>query len=149
MSAADYRFSSDWGLRADPSLVYDVLADPMRYPLWWPSVRRVEQIDQRSARMVCRSTLPYTLAILTTAEVVDPHAGLLTARLAGALEGWSSWQISATAGGTLATFTEQVRVTGMLARVSPLLRPVFGWNHAQMMAAGYRGLSRWLARATD
>ncbi len=148
MSAADYEFTSDWWLGADPGLVYDVLADPIGYPLWWPSVRKVEQIGPGSARMLCRSTLPYTLAIVTTADVVDPQRRVLKARLTGDLVGWSSWQICAAPDGTRALFGQQVRLTGRLGWVSTSLRPVFNWNHERMMAVGHRGLSGWLARAS-
>ena len=38
--------------------VHAVLHDLEHYPDWWPQVRAVAKVDDDTARVVCRSTLP-------------------------------------------------------------------------------------------
>ncbi|WP_310729111.1 SRPBCC family protein [Streptomyces sp. N2A] len=143
-----YRFRSVWLLRAPPAVVYAVLERAESYPQWWPQVREVTRIDDRSGTARFRSLLPYDLRVVATEHVRDPGAGVLEIAMRGDLTGWARWTVVPGAGGTRAVFEQDVEVCKpLIRRVGLLARPLFRANHALMMRAGRRGLARWLARA--
>ncbi|MEU9125640.1 SRPBCC family protein [Streptomyces sp. NPDC048506] len=142
-----YRFRSVWVLHASPAVVYAVLERAEAYPRWWPQVREVTPLDERSGTARFRSLLPYDLEVVATARVRDPGAGVLEIALHGDLAGWARWTIAPGAGGTRAVFDQEVEVRKPLLRRFALVgRPLFVANHALMMRAGRRGLAAWLAR---
>lgn len=144
MALADFRFRTDWLVPAGPDAVYEVLRDVEHYPRWWPQVRTVRQIDERTARLRIRSRLPVDLVCTAERVIEDSHRRLLLAVLVGDLTGWSQWAVVAagtTGSGSVATFTEEVRVAGLLMRAASVLaRPILTANHSAMMAAGQRGI---------
>ncbi|MHA6758776.1 SRPBCC family protein [Streptacidiphilus sp. PAMC 29251] len=142
-----YRFSTVWDLPAPPAQVYAVLADPRTYPVWWPEIREVAQLDPRSGRMRFRSLLPYELAVLAHEVRQDPAAGVLEARLTGDLEGTTRWTVTSRGdGGAVAVFDEDVEVHRPLMRRLALPgRPAFHLNHTLMMKNGRKGLTHYLA----
>jgi len=57
------------------------------------------------------------------------------------------WTLVQEGGDVLATYDWRVRAAKpWLRRLSPVLRPVFAWNHRWAMAKGEAGLRRDLAR---
>ncbi|MEW1752391.1 SRPBCC family protein [Streptomyces angustmyceticus] len=142
-----YRFRSVWLLDAPPAVVYAVLERAEAYPRWWPQVRAVDPIDDRSGTARFRSLLPYDLTVVVSERVRDPGSGVLEIGMRGDLAGWARWTVVPGAGGTRAVFEQDVEVRKPLLRRFALLgRPVFAANHALMMRAGRRGLAAWLAR---
>ncbi|WP_405410914.1 SRPBCC family protein [Streptomyces decoyicus] len=142
-----YRFRSVWLLNAPPTVVYAVLERAEAYPRWWPQVREVNPLDDRSGTARFRSLLPYDLTVVATERLRDPGAGVLEIGMRGDLAGWARWTVVPGAGGTRAVFEQDVEVCKPLLRRFALLgRPVFLANHALMMRAGRRGLAAWLAR---
>ncbi|WP_407554117.1 SRPBCC family protein [Streptomyces sp. Pv4-95] len=142
-----HTFRSVWLLDAQPGVVYAVLERVEAYPRWWPQVREVTSIDERTAEARIRSLLPYDLTIVAAEKVRDPGAGVLEIAMRGDLAGWARWTIRPGKGGTRAVYEQEVEVCKPLLRVlAPLARPLFRLNHAVMMRAGRRGLARWLAR---
>jgi uncharacterized protein YndB with AHSA1/START domain len=142
-----YRFLTVWDIPAPPGRVYDVLADPRSYPVWWPEIREVRQLDARTGRMRFRSLLPYELAVVAHEVRQDPAAGVLEARLTGDLEGTTRWTVTSRGdGGAVAVFAEDVEVYRPLMRRLALPgRPAFRVNHALMMKNGRKGLTHYLA----
>ncbi|WP_432144954.1 SRPBCC family protein [Streptomyces sp. bgisy084] len=142
-----YRFRSVWLLNASPAVVFAVLERAEAYPQWWPQVREVTPLDDRSGTARFRSLLPYDLRVVASERVRDPGAGVLEMTMRGDLAGWARWTVAAGAGGTRAVFEQDVEVRKPLLRRFALLgRPLFLANHALMMRAGRRGLADWLAR---
>lgn len=141
-----YRFRSAWELSAPRWRVYRVLADPRSYPVWWPEVREVRQLDQHSGVMRFRSVLPYELAVVAAEVRQDPLHGVLEARLDGDLEGVTRWTVTARGPGrTVAVFDEDVIVRKPLMRSLAFpARPLFRANHALMMRSGRSGLAHYL-----
>ena len=90
--------------------------------------------------------LPYDLDFAIHQSVNDRPAGILEATLTGDLEGFSRWTVSASSGGTLALFDEEVIARKRLLRWLALIaRPAFTINHSLMMRHGRQGLSAYLA----
>ncbi|MER5872018.1 SRPBCC family protein [Streptomyces sp. NPDC002044] len=145
-----YRFRSVWDLDAPPARVYAVLEQPGEYPAWWPQIRRVRPVDDRTGTALIRSVLPYALHVTATELLRDPGRGVLEVALRGDIEGWARWTVRARGagggGGSRALYEQEVVVRRPLMRRLALPgRPVFRLNHALMMRAGQRGLAVRLA----
>ncbi|MGI5199500.1 SRPBCC family protein [Streptomyces sp. CA-288835] len=140
-----YRFRSLWVLAAPADDVYDVLADAENYDRWWPQVREVTRIDDRSGIIRIRSLLPYDL-VFTAREVRrDREAGVLEIAMTGDVDGWARWTLTSEGSGTRARYDQEVHVTKpLLRRLAVPGRPAFRANHALMMRAGRRGLAAYL-----
>ncbi|MFG2308271.1 SRPBCC family protein [Streptomyces sp. NPDC048566] len=136
-----YRFHSEWDLPAAPAAVYAALERAEDYPLWWPQVRQVTPLDERSGVIRIRSALPYDITVTAREARRDPEAGVLEISLSGDLVGWARWTLDPAGSGTRARYDQEVRVaTALLRRFAVLGRPFFRANHALMMRAGRRGL---------
>ncbi|MFD7260807.1 SRPBCC family protein [Streptomyces sp. NPDC059874] len=150
-----YRFRSVWDLDAPPARVFAVLELPGEYPRWWPQIRHVEELDERSGTATIRSALPYSLHVTATRLLHDPRRGLLEVALRGDLDGWARWTVrprgrATGAPRTRALYEQEVEVRLPLMRLLALPgRPVFRLNHALMMRAGRRGLAARLARSPE
>jgi len=147
----DYRFRSTWTTPHPVPEVYDVLHDIRGYVGWWPQIRSIEEIDERSGRARCRSFLPYSLRLVLRATVEDPDRGVLEVDVDGDLDGWCRWRMvpEATPGGpgTRLWFEQEVVARApLLRRTGRLGRPVLEANHAWMMRGCRRGLDRRLSR---
>jgi hypothetical protein len=141
--SAEYRFESHWTLPAHRGDLFEVLADVGSYPTWWPQVRAVARVDDDTAHVVAQSLLPYSLDLLLTRAVEDRAAGVLEARIAGQLDGWSRWTLRETGEGTALRYEQEVTTPGrLMTAASALARPVLVANHTWMMRGGRRGLLR-------
>ena len=134
-----FTFDETWWLPARPDAVAEVLADLERYPEWWPQVVAVASLGDDDARVLCRSTLPYTLDLVLHAVSRQPP--VLEVALAGDLTGRARWTLRAEGGGTRMEFEQQVVARGALALASYVAAPLLRWNHARMMAGCRSGLA--------
>jgi len=154
MPSNDYTFLTQWRVEAPPELVYEVLKQGEKYPDWWPEVYLSavkhpsgdpEGIGDR-VDFHTRGRLPYHLN--WTAEVVRhirPHT--IEIRASGDFDGLGRWTLSDIPDGTDIRFDWVIRAEKPLIRLlSPLLKPVFTWNHQWAMAVGYERLIEELAR---
>jgi hypothetical protein len=137
--SARFSFRTSWLVDAPRADVHEVLVDLEHYPDWWPQVVAVAKIDDDRARVLCRSTLPYTLDLLLTAFSRSPE--LLAIEVAGDLRGSIRWALREDGRGTLVDQQQDVVVEDpWLGRAATLLRPLLVWNHRRMMASGLAGL---------
>lgn len=143
MSAAQYTFTGTWIVAAGADRVRDVVVDLEQYPQWWPQIRAVASLGPNEARVLCRSSLPYTLDLVLRAITRDRP--VLEVEVAGDLDGWVRWRLIEVPEGTRMEFTQHVVVTGPLAWASRVARPVLRWNHDRMMAGCLTGLRARLA----
>ncbi|MEV5980529.1 SRPBCC family protein [Streptomyces sp. NPDC052114] len=140
-----YRFRSVWDLPGAPADVYAVLERVEDYPLWWPQVREVTPVDDRSGVARFRSFLPYELVVTARERRRDPAAGVLEVAMTGDLDGWARWTLAPGPVGTRARYDQEVEVRRpLMRRLAVPGRPVFRLNHALMMRAGRRGLTAHL-----
>lgn len=139
-----FHFESTWDVAAPLADVHAVLVDLEHYPDWWPQVLAVAKIDEETARVLCRSVLPYTLDLVLGAVRREPT--LLETTISGDLLGSVSWRLIPTSEGTRLDYEQDVDVTGRPARlVARPLGPVLRWNHEQMMAGCRDGLRHRLS----
>lgn len=136
-----FRFRTQWSLPAKPAAVYAALERAEEYPRWWPQVREVRRLDDTTGLITIRAVLPYDL-VFTAREVRRaPEAGVLEIAMAGDLDGWARWTITADGDGSLARYEQVTEVNKpLLRRLAVPGRLVFRANHRLMMRAGRRGL---------
>lgn len=119
--------------------VQPVLVDLEYYPDWWPQVVAVAKIDDDTARVLCRSFLPYTLDLVLHAVRREPE--LLEVEISGDMAGTATFVLTGSGRETQVSYTQTVRVTrGGLAAAARVLRPVLRMNHEHMMAGCEEGL---------
>ena len=146
MDLHTYRFHSTWQVDAAPGDVYEALRIVGDYPAWWPQVCRADWVGDGTYDLVVRSLLPYNLRFRSTRSREDPTGRVLEAALSGDLEGFSRWTVTASGGGTLLVFDEEVVARkALLRRLAVVARPALVANHAVMMRTGCRGLRAHLA----
>ena len=139
-----YSFTDSWTVAAPVDRVARVLVDLEHYPRWWPQVRAVASLGPDSARVLCRSSLPYTLDLVLDAVSREPP--VLEVAVGGDLEGCVRWALVERDGGTGLEYAQEVRVGGALAAASYVARPLLEWNHRRMMRGCEHGLRATLSR---
>ena len=142
--AAEYEFRGIWSVPAPLEAVREAVVDLERYPEWWPQIRAVVKLGPDDARVLCRATLPDTLDL--ELHAVSREGTVLEVEVSGDLDGSVRWQLSPEPAGTGMEFEQRVRVTGLLALVSYVARPLLRWNHHRMMLGCIAGLKDRLDR---
>jgi hypothetical protein len=154
MPTREYRFVTRWRVYGTPEEVFDVLADPLELPRWWPSVYlAVAEIDPggadgtgRRVALLTRGWLPYQLGwILRVAESRRPDS--LTVEAEGDLEGRGVWTLEPEGAWVSVTFEWEVDANKPLLRAfAPVFAPAFAANHRWAMDRGRESLALELAR---
>ena len=112
---------------------------------------RVEKLEPGAAdgtgkrlRVLFRTRLPYGVGFDVRMTRVRPPSEL-EAQSTGELEGTGRWTLSPAGGGTLVRYYWDVRTTRRWMNVlAPVARPVFSWNHDELMREGGQSLARRL-----
>ena len=89
---ASYSFRASWLTPAPPDAVAGTVVDLEHYPEWWPQVRAVAKLGPDTARVLCRSALPYTLDLVL--DAVSREAPVLEVAVSGDLEGFVRWTVA-------------------------------------------------------
>ena len=147
----EYRFVDRWLVPAPVEETYDVVGNTLAYPEWWGATFIAVEGDAgpprpgRHAKILSRGLLPYKLR--WEAEFADanaPHGFSFT--MNGDFVGGGSWTFEPADGGTSAVFTFAPRVEKPgVKQLSPLLKPLFRWNHRWAMKHGERGIQALFA----
>ena len=148
---AAYSFVDEWRVPASVEAVYDVLSRPREYPSWWGDTFLEGEGDPgpatpgKRARLVTRGLLPYRLRWeLICVEARAPR--VLVSRIQGDFVGVGLWTLTPVDGGTRAVLEWRVEVRKRLIRhLTPLLRPLFAWNHHWAMRRGQKRIVALLA----
>lgn len=147
---ATYRFVSRFVLSCGPSVVFAAVLEPEPWLGALDHVRRLERLDAGDERAVGRryatvvGASPYRLRWVMEAVAVEPDRRIQWVA-DGDLSGRGTWELVATAPGTLVTSTWQVHTTPWWMRVlAPVARPLFVRNHDRVMLAGARRLATYL-----
>jgi hypothetical protein len=157
MPANEYEFLTEWRVAAPPELIYEILKNSREYPRWWPEVYlkadyessgRADGIGDR-VTLLTKGWLPYQLR--WTAETVNyEKPRTIEIKATGDFVGRGVWLLESAGDQTHITFDWRLRADKPLIRwFSPLLKPIFKWNHAWAMARGYESLCREVERRNN
>lgn len=150
----EFSLSSVWRVEGTVDEVAAILTDALHLPDWWGEVYLGIKIitpgdDTGIGRQVevhSKGRLPYELRWTATLVESDAPARWRIAA-SGDLTGWGEWRL--TPKGRVVEALYEWHVTAdkpILRLLSPLLAPVFAWNHRWAMAKGEAGLRGELAR---
>ena len=146
-----YAFFTRWHLAAPLHEVAAVIEDPTLWPSFWPSVSRAFRLSPPGPdgtgerfRILWRAPFGYELGFDT--ETTRREAGRLYDSVTeGDLRGRGRFVLQPTAEGTEVHYHWHVATRPQWMRAwAPVARPVFDWNHDQIMTAGGLGLARHL-----
>jgi uncharacterized protein YndB with AHSA1/START domain len=152
VTSSEYLFVDEWDVAAPPDAVFDAIADARTYPEWWrPVYKDVAADGSPSVGAVTRQhfqgRLPYHLR--TRSEIIRyerPH--VVASEVDGDLRGTGVWTITPTSGGSHVRFDWRVHADRRLLRVlTPVLRPLFRWNHAWAIKRAMDGLEPYARQA--
>jgi mannose-6-phosphate isomerase-like protein (cupin superfamily)/uncharacterized protein YndB with AHSA1/START domain len=151
VASPEYVFVDEWDVAAPPEAVWDALADASTYPEWWrPVYIEVSTAGPPAVGSVSeqhfKGRLPYHLN--TRSEIVRAERPrVVEAEVDGDLRGEGTWTLTPLrGGGTHVRFDWRVHADRRLLRVlTPVLRPVFRWNHNWAIARAMEGLEPYAA----
>jgi Polyketide cyclase / dehydrase and lipid transport len=154
MTSSHFDLVSQWRIHAPVDRVWAALAEPASWPRWWPYVREVRTLREGETggvgavrRIDWLTRLPYRIVIEVECVEAVRHQRL-RGRSSGQLDGEGLWLLRAEPGYTDVTYVWRVTLKRRWMRwLSPLLAPVFRWNHDGVMRAGEAGLRRLLEDA--
>jgi len=150
--AAEYVFVDEWDVAALPEQVFEALADARTYPEWWTPTYLEVSADGppkvgRASRQRFRGKLPYTLSTVSTVVALDPP-NRFEVEVVGDLRGHGVWTLTPHDDLTHVRFDWHVHADRAIIRMlTPILRPLFRWNHAVAIRAAMRGLERYARSA--
>ena len=138
--ASEYVFVDEWDVDAPQEVVYDAVADARTYPQWWRPVYLSVEGDATITRHHFKGRLPYTLKM--RAEMVDQdRPNRFEVRVDGDLRGKGIWTFTPRDGRTHVRWDWIVFADRPLLRyLTPVLRPLFRWNHNWAVARAREGL---------
>ncbi len=148
---AEYRLLTIWRIEAPLEEVYAAIHDSLRWPEWWPGVRKVEQAAAGDAdginsiwRYSWQGQLPYRLEFEVCATYIENLVAIEgTSR--GDLEGVGRWHFSRQGAVSIVRCEWHVRSTRWwMNLIAPVARSMFIRNHALVMEQGGKGLARLL-----
>jgi mannose-6-phosphate isomerase-like protein (cupin superfamily)/uncharacterized protein YndB with AHSA1/START domain len=148
-----YVFVDEWDVVAPPEAVFTAISDGRTYPVWWTPVYIDVDADGpaelgKESRQHFKGRLPYHLHTRSVITALDPPR-TITAEVDGDLRGTGTWTLTPTAAGTHVRFDWQVHADRRLLRaLTPVLRPLFRWNHNWAIARAMEGLEPFAQRAT-
>lgn len=147
MPANEYQFLTEWDVTAPREVIYNILREGKDYPVWWPDVYldaryepsgHADGIGDR-VHLLTKGWLPYKLR--WTAEAVrNEFPQEIEIRATGDFVGRGIWHLAPRGPhneATQVTFDWRLRADKPLLRwLSPLLKPLFKWNHRWAMHTG-------------
>ena len=154
MALHDYHFLTHWTVRSSVQEVSDILGDAPGLARWWPSVYLGVQIVEpgeanglhRRVAVYTKGWLPYTLLWhFRVIDVRSPHGFSIAAE--GDFVGRGDWTFTQRGDDVLVNYDWRIRAEKPLLRaLTPLLKPLFAFNHRWAMERGQRSLRLELAR---
>jgi uncharacterized protein YndB with AHSA1/START domain len=150
--AGEYVFVDEWDVAAPQERVFDALADARTYPEWWTPIYREIQADGppevgRESRQKFKANLPYTLSTVSTIVQME-RPDRFEVDVVGDLRGHGIWTLTPRPDGRVHVhFDWRVHADRALLRVlTPVLRPLFRWNHNVAIKAAMRNLEPYARR---
>jgi uncharacterized protein YndB with AHSA1/START domain len=128
--AREYVFVDEWDVAAPRDAVYDVLVDARTYPDWWRPVYLAVEGDEHETRHRFKGRLPYTLE-MQARLVEEDRPSRFEVEVDGDLRGHGRWTFTPGANGDTHVRWDWVVYADrpLLRYLTPILRPLFRWNH--------------------
>jgi len=146
-----YHFITIWKIEAPLSSVWDAIFKSEEWPQWWKYVKKVTLIEKGDAndigtvRQFDWSTKFFYTISFKSKLVENGYGKRLKGQAWGELNGEGLWTFSEENGITTATYYWDVQTSkGWMNLFSPILKPLFKYNHDVVMQAGADGLSKKL-----
>jgi Polyketide cyclase / dehydrase and lipid transport len=148
---AHYSFTTIWKLEAPIALVWSKIHAIEQWPRWWKGVKQVKLVHhglenglEAEYEITFKSVLPYTL-VLRSKVVRLVFLKLMEGKATGELEGTGLWTLSENDNVTTVLYDWKVVTTRWwMNAIAPIARPIFIWNHNQLMKQGGVGLAMLL-----
>ena len=143
--AREYVFVDEWDVDAPQERVFDALADGRTYPEWWTPIYKEVHADGppevgRVSTQKFSAKLPYTLETRSTIASLD-RPNEFEVDVEGDLRGHGRWTLTPRDGKVHVRFDWRVLADRPLLRyLTPLLRPLFRWNHNEAIKSAMRNL---------
>ena len=146
-----YSFRMTWQFAAPIEKVWDMINQPEVWPKWWRNCRNVERLSEGDSngigairRFTMQTQLPYKLQFAVVSTRSQPPQ-LLEGSVTGNLEGSVRWELAEGDGSTTVRYYWDVSPTKAWMRtLSPVVRPVFVWNHRSMMKNAAKGFAKMM-----
>ena len=154
MAANEYALMSTWRVTGSVQEVYDIVSDADGLDQWWPSAfLRVDFTAPGGAvglgkrlLVVTKGWLPYTIKWQQVVTQIDPPNGF-TIQVTGDFDGTGIWSFAQEGEEVSVGFDWRIDADKLLLRIgSPVLKPLFTWNHRWIMARGEESLKLELER---
>jgi uncharacterized protein YndB with AHSA1/START domain len=144
--AREYVFVDEWDVDAPREAVYDSVVDARTYPDWWKPVYISVEGDERVTQHHFKGRLPYTLKMRAELVSTDRPNGFEVA-VDGDLRGKGVWTFTERDGKTHVRWDWIVFADRALLRyLTPILRPLFRFNHNWAVARAREGLEPYAKR---
>jgi uncharacterized protein YndB with AHSA1/START domain len=147
--AKEYVFIDEWDVDAPIEAVFQAVSDARSYPEWWSGVYLSAEAEPGSRPAVVhrfKGRLPYTLTVRSETVRREPPA-LVEADVRGDLSGRGTWTLTPRGGRVHVTFDWRVHAERAFLRLlTPLLRPLFRWNHNWAIQRAKEGLEPYARR---
>jgi uncharacterized protein YndB with AHSA1/START domain len=149
MTANAYHFEDHWYVPFEAEKVWEVLAKAENYPRWWRGVYlSAKVLDGKGGKrvaVVARGRLPYKLRF-TIESLREQKPNLIEFRASGDfVTDVSRWVLKPEGKGTSVTLEWNPRVEKPVVKfLSPILKPLFRWNHEWTMKRGEKQITEYL-----
>ena len=148
---ARFQFVTVWRIEAPLPQVCDAVSRCLYWPDWWRGVESVEEFDPGDEegigslrRFTWRGRLPYRLTFDVRVTRIVPLT-MLEGHASGEVEGIGRWRFSSEGDITVVCYEWRIRTRRLwMNLIAPLARPLFKWNHDQVMRQGAEGMARLL-----
>jgi hypothetical protein len=150
MSTYQYNFETNWKFEVDIEQIWELI-NKFNYGEWWKGLES-KRIEKMSSKVgvgdrfisIFKTKLPYQLSFESEVVKIAPPC-YLEIMVSGELEGRGFWNLSQEGPITHVQYIWQVNTNKKWMNALALpLRPVFVWNHDQVMNEGAKGISNFL-----
>ena len=146
MKLNNYSFESHWHIPAAITVVVPLISDVEKWPEWWPGLesavvkKETEDLVGSTATMVWQAMSGYKIHLRLHITHLQPNRSI-SYDSAGDLAGHGSWTFREVGTKTDMIIKWQVHTTKVwMNLLTPLLKPIFKYNHRRMMRQGEKGL---------
>jgi uncharacterized protein YndB with AHSA1/START domain len=146
-----YVFVDEWDVDAPQEQVFDIVVDTRTYPEWWTPTYVSGESDGPPepgsvSRVRFKGKLPFVFEITSRLVLVN-RPDQIEAQVEGDLRGVTVWTLTPRNGKVHIRFDWRVFADQPLIRfLTPVLRPLFRWNHRMAIRQAMRNLEPYARR---